>query len=163
MLVLIAHVLVVFREPALGSSGDMFPTFDVSTGTGYPSTYSQLHDESTARTCIFFGHFRASFPDLRTSAIPHGHHITYQKWVENCTCSRLLSQAQKTTEHRSSDASINICSVAAFKLYTPTTTLMFVLPKASKSTFMCASLACAFDVFKTQELPYMSRDSKRAS
>ena len=136
----------------------MVRIFDVSMETGLSSDMVQLHGKLRARTYIVFGHLRTSLLDLHISAIPHGHHIAYQNWVENCTCSRLLSRAQRTAVHRSSDASINICSAAAFKLCTSTTTLMFVFPKDCKNAFMCASLACVFDVSeRPQQQLYVSR------
>jgi len=148
MLKHIAHVLVALYKPNLRNSGQMSRSFDVSAETGLSSDIVQLHGNSRARTCIVFTLLRASLLILRTSAVSHSHHSTFQNWAEDCTCSRLRSRAQKTAEHWSSDASINICSVATFKLCTSTTTSMFVFPKDSKSTSMCATLVGVLDVSK---------------
>ena len=76
--------------------------------------YSQLHNNSRVRTWIVFGLLRASLLVLRTSAISHSHHSTFQNWAEDRTCSRLLTRTQKTAKHPSSDGGINICSAALF-------------------------------------------------
>jgi len=135
MLKHIAHVLVAFRKPVLGNLGQMSRSFDVSTETGLSSDMVQLHGNSRARTWIVFGLFRASLLDLHISAIPHGHHIAYQEWAENCTCSRLLSRAQKTAEHRSSRRKYKYLLRRSFNLFTPSTTLMFPVSKMNEKLF----------------------------
>ena len=71
----------------------------------------------------------------------------YQQWVDNCTCFRLLSRAQKTAEDRSSDASINI-----YLLLPPSSVL---LPQLQYSCFqnqraflLCARVWLAFWCFQ---------------
>jgi len=122
-------------------------SFDVSAETGLSSDMVQLHGNTRARTWIVFGLFRASLLDLRMCEIFHSHHIMYQQWVDNCTCFRLLSRAQKTAEDRSSDASINI-----YLLLPPSSVL---LPQLQYSCFqnqraflLCARVWLAFWCFQ---------------